>query len=126
MLLNKLSPALLLCFGFAHAAVELVTELSENNSIHTAPVIHKNAIYAELIQHVPKNVCKNIVKSRHFDSRGTIDIVHRNNQVCREEMHRKIFKVLKGYEVIYSYNGVLMNAFFDHDPGNFVSVRAGH
>lgn len=125
MLLNKLMPALLLCSGVAHAAVEIVTELSENNSIHTASVIHKNAIYTELVKHVPKTVCRNVVQSKHFDSRGTIDIVYKNNRVCQEEIHRKIFKVLKGYEVIYSYNGVLMSAFFDHDPGNFVSVKSG-
>jgi uncharacterized protein YcfJ len=126
MRLNNFAPILLIAFScIAHAAIEVVPELSETNSVHTAPIIHKNAIYTEVVQHVPRTVCRNTVQSRHFDSRGTIELVHRDNQICRQEIHREIFKVLKGYEVVYSYNGVLMKAFFDHDPGNFVSVNSG-
>jgi len=125
MQLNKVCAILALSFGTAHAAVEVVTEFSENNSAHTATVVHKTSIYNEVVQHVPKIICQNVVQSKHYDYRGTVEVIYRDNQVCRQEIQRKIFKVLKGYEVTYSYNGVLMKSFFDHDPGNYVTVQSG-
>jgi uncharacterized protein YcfJ len=122
---NNLCAVFALSFSAAHASVGVVTEFSSDNSKHTAPVIHKTAIYNEVIQHVPKIICQNVVQSRHYDYRGNVEVIYRNNQVCKQEIRRKIFKVLKGYEVTYTYNGVLMKAFFDHDPGNYVTVRSG-
>ena len=120
--------SIFVCALFAHtsyAAVNVVTEFSENNSVHTAPIVHKTAIYNEVVHHVPRIICRNTIKSRHFDSRGNVEVVYRNNQICTQEIQREIFKVLKGYEVTYNYNGVLLKSFFDHDPGNYVSVRSG-
>lgn len=122
---NNLCAVFALSLSTAHAAVGVVTEFSSDNSLHTAPVVHKTAIYNEVVHHVPKIICQNVVQSRHYDYRGNVEVIYRNNQVCKQEIRREIFKVLKGYEVTYSYNGVLMKSFFDHDPGNYVTVRSG-
>ena len=125
MQLNKILFVGLLCTNIAYADVAVVEEFSSDKSIHTAKVISKEPIFHEIMQTVVKPVCRNRVFSRHYDRKGIIEVVYRENMQCRNEYVEDVMKVFRGYSITYEYNGKYFSAVLDHDPGEYVSVHSG-
>lgn len=125
MQLNRIAILGLLCVNVAHAEISVVDEISKVDSVHTARVISKEPYYHEIVKTVPKVICRRVIRSIHYDPKGTVELMHSDQTRCRTEMYREKFKVLKGYSVVYEYNDQYHSAVLSYDPGKYVQVNSG-